>query len=113
LVVLTGNFANPIRERKTTENKNNVDHFFMADQFYSVRKHNFPQNKENLHIYKYDAITKKSDEEPFCNYPNIHFKDTEEYIKGTDEYDFDTKIKENELICKKCKRDFYISLSKP
>ena len=85
----------------------------MADQFYSARKHNYPEIKENLHIYLSDAITKESDTKSLCNYPHINFADTEEYIKGTDYIDIIEKLKGNKSVCKQCELKFKMLLSKP
>jgi hypothetical protein len=96
LVVLTGNFANPIRERKTTENKINVDYFFMTTNLFSIRKHDSTLIPEKFHIYL------QPNEIPFCSYPFIHWKDTEDYKNGLDITSVDYEIKANDLVCKKC-----------
>ena len=83
----------------------------MADQFYSVRKHNNQKDPENLHIYLSDAITKESDKDSLCE-SFIKFEDTEEYIKGTDYIDITEKINGNKLVCLRCALKFKILISK-
>ena len=79
-----------------TENKIPADYLSMATQLFSIRKHDSTLIPEKFHIYL------QPNEKPFCSYPFIHWKDTEDYKNELDITSVDKEIKENDLICKKC-----------